>query len=262
MGFRRITIYLFMMIAAAGGCYATSDTARLHIQQAGSWSQTLTSETDWSLALSLGYSDNNLLVLGGVRQQAPSTDITVMTRFGLGHKAWEPSLYIDNYTGIPHEGLKDRKVFYPAILTIQTHFNQQQDAGSSLDLTVSAGQDLRTKSPRNWWGFSYSLGVHMDLGFSPYIDKVLVNFNPTVLLSATKAFGGRVFLQAYCNTNTTFWFTSQLTFMMGGSLSVRLTDGMLVGVSGKVRFADLPAETGFITMAEATLFLNWQEALP
>lgn len=258
---RVVTVILSLCMVLHGG-QVFAATSRLHIRQAASWSQSLTSETDWSTALSVGYSDCNLFILGGVRQQAPNTDIGVIARFGLGSHAWAPNRYVDGHGDETYQDYTGRKVSYPAILTIQTHLNVHQDAGTCLDIEVSAGQDLRTKDPRNWWGLSYSLGVHSSLSFSPYLDRPLVNFNPTVLLSASKAFAGRVFLELYCNTNTLFWYTSQLSFTMGGSVSCRLTDHFLLGLSGKARFADLPTETGFITMGEVTLFLNWQDMLP
>jgi|GEM_PF-6291983 len=255
-----VAIVSLCLTIATGRVFAT--TPLLHVRQNVSWSRSLTSKSDLATSLSIGYSDHNLFLLGGVRQQAQSTDIGLMTKLKLTSWKENPDFHIEAASIESDTNHIRRKVAFPAILTMQGHYSIQQGVGSNLDLTFSIGQDLRTRSPRNWWGFSYTLGLQTSFSFSPYLEKPLLNFAPAILLSMSKVFGGRVFLELFCNTNTQFNYTSRVAFVLGGVVAVRISEDFLLGVSGKVRFADLPTETAFLTLGEATVFLNWQEALP
>ena len=274
MKVKKIFTGILSLCLFGGIGWTLAASPRLHVRQAVSWNRSVSAISEFAPSFSIGYSDCNLLVLGGVRQQAPNTDVGLLVRLGLGSRAWNPDLYMDGpdaMTGVISDagyGIgqdaenQERDIAYPALLTLQGHYNVQQGTGCNLDLSISAGQELRTRSRENWWGFSYSLGLQTTLSFSPYLAKPLFNFGPTVLLSTSRAFGNRVFLALSCGTNTLFHYTCQITFSVGGSVSVRLSDSFLLGLSGQVRFADLPTESAFISMGEATLFLNWQEKLP
>lgn len=200
------------------------------------------SSTDWGRAVTAIYQDKEKQIALGIRVQAPSTDIGMHTRIPIGKS--------------------ERATGNTLVLTIQGHGNILYSKGGNIDLSVSLGQNFRPNRTKNWWSFSYSLGIQTTCSFSPYIDHPLFGATPTVSVNAAKAIRDTIFLKLSCATNSLYHYTSQFTLMLGADIACRISNQLLIGLSSLTRFSDTPTETGFITMHETSLYLTWMEVLP
>ena len=120
---------------------------------------------------------------------------------------------------------------------------------------------VRTSTPfKQFPTFTYaSIGVHGTSTWSKYYDASLLLLAPYVAISATQGFFDRLYANLFITTDTLCLNGSEYSFCYGGSVSLSITDNMMVVVRPLVRFSDFFTESRFITMTEVSCSILWTD---
>ncbi|WP_320130200.1 hypothetical protein [uncultured Sphaerochaeta sp.] len=201
------------------------------------FNQSTTSTNDTGFQITYASNHGQWLWEGSLRHQKPETNATFAFFFLQG----KPEQRISSWVGT------------------QINYFQHGSSNGSLALSESYTLAIQSTALHNWTQICAGTGVQAINSWSEYHELPLWGVSPYLHVSITQAFRNRIFCSVFIGSNTLTLYKSQLSYFYGGSLSVRISDNILLNLRPLVHLSDLPSESTVITMRQLTLAVIWYD---
>jgi hypothetical protein len=215
--------------------FAFASFEPVFLSATGFGNRTVTSTNDFGIAVAAGVQSGSGSILCAARVQVPEIDLAVA--------AVSESKRSRNGLSFLYGG--------------KLHSFFHVPTNSKTSFTEFCGVSARTPHDRYWTDLSATVGLQVLGSRSRYYDDILWGFAPHLRATLVQAIGEIGYCTLFVSTDTLLQEESQLSYLYGLSLALRLSDSLFLRVRPMARLSDYPDESLFVTMHELSVSFSW-----